>query len=41
MKPKEKTSSEEWLRQCVQVAKSVTQNEPHQAQGYLVLRIFC
>ena len=31
MKPKEKTSSEEWLRQCVQVAKSVTQNEPHQA----------
>ncbi len=31
MKPKENTSSEEWLRQCVQVAKSVTQNAPHQA----------
>ena len=31
MKPKEDTSSEEWLRQCVQVAKSVTQNAPHQA----------
>jgi predicted transposase YdaD len=31
MKPKENTSSEEWLRQCVQVAKSVTQNVPHQA----------
>ncbi len=31
MKPKEDTSSEEWLRQCVQVAKSVTQNTSHQA----------
>jgi len=31
MKPKEETSSEEWLRQCVQVAKSVTQNQLHQA----------
>ncbi len=31
MKPKEGASSEEWLRQCVQVAKSVTQNAPHQA----------
>ena len=31
MKPPEDVNSEEWLRQCIQVAKSVTQDESNQA----------
>ena len=40
MKSTADASSEDWLRQCVKVATSVTQNVQHQAYGYLVLRIF-